>query len=126
MKSALSFDMAHSNLDNIMHGICEKAWEKEVIEKKGAKHSVNWIFQQAEVVQQAKRDPNLVTTEFDQDGHDEPVSVNGTSPPKELQITANYSVFSGHAKSGSVHERNRQAQNKVPYETDYITRRRLE
>ena len=35
MKSALSFDMAHSNLDNIMHGICEKAWEKEVIAKKG-------------------------------------------------------------------------------------------
>ena len=35
MKSALSFDMAHSNLDGIMHGICEKAWEKEVIAKKG-------------------------------------------------------------------------------------------
>ena len=50
MKSVLSFDMAHSNLDGILHGICEDAWKKEVIEKKGTAHSVNWIFQQAEVV----------------------------------------------------------------------------
>ena len=50
MRTALSFDKAHTTLDSIMHGIYEKAWEKEVIEKKGAGHSVNWIFQQAEVV----------------------------------------------------------------------------
>ena len=50
MRKALSFDMAHSNLEDIMHGICQKAWEKEVIEKKGNAHSVNWVFQQAEDV----------------------------------------------------------------------------
>lgn len=43
-----SFDVADTHLDAILHGICQKKWEKEVVEKKGKSHSIGWVFSQAQ------------------------------------------------------------------------------
>lgn len=46
-QTANSFDVANSNIDKILNTICQKQWEKEVIQKKGKPHSIGWVFNQA-------------------------------------------------------------------------------
>ncbi len=57
-----------------MQEICKKKWEDEVIEKKGKSNSVGFVFSQAAECQVIKPDPNKITTQFDKDEDDEPVS----------------------------------------------------
>lgn len=48
MALAQSFEVAGSNIDKLLHAICEKQWEKEVIEKKGKSENARWIFAKAQ------------------------------------------------------------------------------
>ena len=74
-EQAKSLNMAHQNIDKILDDICRKKWEQEVIEKRGRPHSVNWVFGMGQDIQALKPDPNKLTTQYDQDEDDEPVSV---------------------------------------------------
>ena len=74
MEQSQSLGVAHSNIDNILQDICRKKWEREVIQKKGRPHSVNWVFGFGQDAQIVQPDPNKLTTQYDQDAEDEPVS----------------------------------------------------
>lgn len=46
-----------------------------MIEKRGKSNSVGFVFSQAAECQVIKPDPNQITTQFDKDEDDEPVSI---------------------------------------------------
>ena len=69
-----SLTAAHSNIEGIIHQICQDKWEKEVIKKKKNPHAVGWVFSQAQDCYFVKPDPNKVNTQYDQDEDCEPVS----------------------------------------------------
>ena len=73
-----SFDVAHANLDKILTNICQKKWEQEVVEKKGKPHAIGWVFSQAKECYFIEPDRTRITTQFDQDGDEEPVSIAST------------------------------------------------
>ena len=52
--------VAEKEISQVIHKICQRAWETEVIKKKES-HSVNWVLSQANEMQnvQVKPDPNL-------------------------------------------------------------------
>ena len=67
------FHAAERNIDSILTKICHNAWEKEVTAKKNV-HSVGWVFSQAENSYFVNPDKNKISTQYDDDGDDEPVS----------------------------------------------------
>ena len=69
-----SLDVADHNIDNILHLICQRKWENEVIEKKGKQNAVGWVFSNNKHCLSLEPDPALIGAEYDQDSEDEPVS----------------------------------------------------
>ena len=74
-----SFESAANNIDSILHKICQKKWEQEVIEKKAKPHACEWVFSQAQDLYFIRPDPNRVNTQHDQDADDEPVRIYSLS-----------------------------------------------
>ena len=64
-KTVGSLTAAESNLENILHTICEKKWEQEVIQKKAKPHAAGWVFSQAQDCYFIKPDPAKITSQFD-------------------------------------------------------------
>ena len=55
--STQSLQAADDNIDGILHKICAKKWEQEVIKKKMKPHSIEWFFTQAQDCYFVKPDP---------------------------------------------------------------------
>ena len=87
-----SFAEAEKNLDKILHGICQRKWEQEVVQKKGKQHATKWVFSQAQDCYFVQPDHTKATMQVDNDFDDEPVSLKAVA----LAVTslANRSVNS--------------------------------
>jgi len=65
---------ADRNLEQILHSICQKKWENEVVATKGKPHSIEWVFAQAQDCYFVRADPKEFENTYDNDFDDEPVS----------------------------------------------------
>ena len=57
-----SLTQADASLERIIHKICQQKWETEVVQKKGKKHSINYVLSQAQDCYFVEPDPNKTTT----------------------------------------------------------------
>lgn len=71
-----SFQVADSNLDQILHKICRNKWEQEVIKSKSKPHSIGWVFAQAQDCYFVESDKNKNAVIYDKDGEEEPVRLS--------------------------------------------------
>ena len=60
-----SMNEAHKNIENILQEICQKKWEKEVLEKRFHPATSEWVFASAQECQMMLPDPNQLTSQFD-------------------------------------------------------------
>ena len=67
-----SFDAADSNLEEIIHGICERKWEHEVLKEKLIPFSTEIVCQNVEKMEFQHPDPDEIKAKFDHGDDVEP------------------------------------------------------